>query len=227
MRDAGVQRLADLTRIDPAVSDAYNAEGYWDYLTVRGFVARQPLQLPPRRPADQRRDLDPARQQGAHRAAEGHERHAGRHQRAGRPGQPRRQAPARRAAALGDARLARARQRARLRSTSSQRFGDRRRVRRARQRRAEHLDPHAARRARQPPPARRSPATGASAPTRWSKPRSRPAIGRSRACPASACSAARVPAHAIDPRINLNNQPWSLPVVFDGDDGVAALARSG
>ena len=72
----------------PSVSDAYNTEGYWDFLTVRGFVARQPLQLPPRRPADQRRDLDPARQQGAHRSAEGHERHPGRHQRAGRPGQP-------------------------------------------------------------------------------------------------------------------------------------------
>ncbi|MBC7717735.1 MAG: TonB-dependent siderophore receptor [Pseudorhodobacter sp.] len=38
MRERGVQRLADLTRIDPSVSDAYNTEGYWDYLTVRGFV---------------------------------------------------------------------------------------------------------------------------------------------------------------------------------------------
>ena len=38
MRDRGVRRLSDLTRIDPSVSDAYNTEGYWDYLTVRGFV---------------------------------------------------------------------------------------------------------------------------------------------------------------------------------------------
>jgi iron complex outermembrane recepter protein len=38
MRDRGIQRLSDLTRIDPSVSDAYNTEGYWDYLTVRGFV---------------------------------------------------------------------------------------------------------------------------------------------------------------------------------------------
>jgi iron complex outermembrane recepter protein len=38
MRDRNVQRLSDLTRIDPSVSDAYNTEGYWDYLTVRGFV---------------------------------------------------------------------------------------------------------------------------------------------------------------------------------------------
>ena len=35
---------------------------------------RQPLQLPPRRPADQRRDLDPAREQGARRHPQGHER---------------------------------------------------------------------------------------------------------------------------------------------------------
>jgi iron complex outermembrane receptor protein len=38
MRDAGIQRLSDVTRVDPSVSDAYNAEGYWDFLTVRGFV---------------------------------------------------------------------------------------------------------------------------------------------------------------------------------------------
>lgn len=38
LKDDGVQRLSDLTRIDPAVSDAYNAEGYWDFLTVRGYV---------------------------------------------------------------------------------------------------------------------------------------------------------------------------------------------
>ncbi|HJW10635.1 MAG TPA: TonB-dependent receptor plug domain-containing protein, partial [Albitalea sp.] len=38
MRDSGIQRLSDVTRIDPSVSDAYNAEGYWDFLTVRGFV---------------------------------------------------------------------------------------------------------------------------------------------------------------------------------------------
>ncbi len=38
MRDRGVQRLADIVRSDPAVSDSYNAEGYWDFLTVRGFV---------------------------------------------------------------------------------------------------------------------------------------------------------------------------------------------
>ena len=38
MRERGVQRLADVVRLDPAASDAYNAVGYWDYLTLRGFV---------------------------------------------------------------------------------------------------------------------------------------------------------------------------------------------
>lgn len=38
LQDRGAQRLSDLTGFDPAVSDAYNTEGYWDYLTVRGFV---------------------------------------------------------------------------------------------------------------------------------------------------------------------------------------------
>jgi len=38
LKDGGVQRLSDLTGFDPALSDAYNTEGYWDYLTVRGFV---------------------------------------------------------------------------------------------------------------------------------------------------------------------------------------------
>lgn len=38
MRELGVQRLADVVRIDPSVSDSYNAEGYWDFLTIRGYL---------------------------------------------------------------------------------------------------------------------------------------------------------------------------------------------
>jgi iron complex outermembrane receptor protein len=38
LKDRGAQRLSDITAFDAAVSDAYNTEGYWDYLTVRGFV---------------------------------------------------------------------------------------------------------------------------------------------------------------------------------------------
>ena len=37
LKDRGARRLSDITAFDAAVSDAYNTEGYWDYLTVRGF----------------------------------------------------------------------------------------------------------------------------------------------------------------------------------------------
>ena len=38
LRDAGAQRLADLVNLDAGVADAYNAEGYWDILAIRGFT---------------------------------------------------------------------------------------------------------------------------------------------------------------------------------------------
>ena len=38
LRASGARRLADLTQFDSSVTDAYNSAGYWDYLTVRGFV---------------------------------------------------------------------------------------------------------------------------------------------------------------------------------------------
>jgi iron complex outermembrane receptor protein len=38
LADAGATSIAGLARLDAGISDAYNAEGYWSYLTVRGFV---------------------------------------------------------------------------------------------------------------------------------------------------------------------------------------------
>jgi iron complex outermembrane recepter protein len=38
MKDLGIRRLSDLATIDAAVGDAYNADGYYDFLSVRGFV---------------------------------------------------------------------------------------------------------------------------------------------------------------------------------------------
>lgn len=38
LKDAGAQRLADLTTFDASVSDNYNAAGYWDQLTIRGYT---------------------------------------------------------------------------------------------------------------------------------------------------------------------------------------------
>jgi iron complex outermembrane recepter protein len=38
LKDRGVQRLSDLVNFDPAVSDAYNSAGYWSSLAVRGYT---------------------------------------------------------------------------------------------------------------------------------------------------------------------------------------------
>ena len=38
MRDAGSTRIADLVRFDPSVTESYDTEGYIDYLTVRGYT---------------------------------------------------------------------------------------------------------------------------------------------------------------------------------------------
>lgn len=38
LADSGAATLADITRLDAGVNDAYNAPGYWSSLTVRGFV---------------------------------------------------------------------------------------------------------------------------------------------------------------------------------------------
>ncbi|MBK6853267.1 MAG: TonB-dependent siderophore receptor [Burkholderiales bacterium] len=39
MADAGATQISQLSRFDASVSDAYNAEGYWSFLTIRGYVA--------------------------------------------------------------------------------------------------------------------------------------------------------------------------------------------
>ena len=36
--DAGIKQIGGLTRLDASTSDAYNAEGYWSILSVRGFT---------------------------------------------------------------------------------------------------------------------------------------------------------------------------------------------
>jgi iron complex outermembrane receptor protein len=38
IQQSGARRLADLTRFDPSVADAYDAPGYWDFISVRGYV---------------------------------------------------------------------------------------------------------------------------------------------------------------------------------------------
>jgi iron complex outermembrane recepter protein len=38
MRDAGIASLGDITRLDAGITDAYNAPGYWGQVAVRGFT---------------------------------------------------------------------------------------------------------------------------------------------------------------------------------------------
>lgn len=38
MKDLGIRRLSDIRDIDPSVGDSFNTEGYWDSLSVRGYV---------------------------------------------------------------------------------------------------------------------------------------------------------------------------------------------
>ncbi len=38
LRDAGIQGFGDITRLDAGITDAYNPPGYWSQLAVRGFT---------------------------------------------------------------------------------------------------------------------------------------------------------------------------------------------
>lgn len=38
LQDAGIDSLADITRLDASLGDAYNSAGYWSNFTIRGFV---------------------------------------------------------------------------------------------------------------------------------------------------------------------------------------------
>ena len=38
LQSSGARRLADLAQFDASVSDAYNSPGYWDFISVRGFT---------------------------------------------------------------------------------------------------------------------------------------------------------------------------------------------
>jgi hypothetical protein len=41
IEEIGALRLSDLFTLDASLSDAYNAVGYWDFVTIRGFVIDQ------------------------------------------------------------------------------------------------------------------------------------------------------------------------------------------
>ena len=58
LQDRGAQRLSDLTRLRRRRQRRLQRRGLLGLPDGARLRARQPLQLPPRRPADQRRDLD-------------------------------------------------------------------------------------------------------------------------------------------------------------------------
>ena len=219
--------LADLTRLDAAVSDAYNADGLLGPASrVRGFTLDNRYNY--RRdglPINAETSL-PLDNKAARRGAEGHQRHAGRHQCTGRPGEPGRQAPRRHAAPRRlDWRERRhaAAPASTWRSASARQDAFGLRLNAA----AEHLDPtvHDADGQRSLLALAGDWRLGARHAARG-RVRDQPPVAAQRA----GLQPARRPrcrdAERIDPRINLNNQPWSLPVVLDGNTGVAALARS-
>ncbi|HEY2927316.1 TonB-dependent siderophore receptor [Piscinibacter sp.] len=214
LRDLGIQRLADVTRVDPSVSDAYNAEGYWDFLTVRGFVLDNrynfrrdglPINAETSIPLDNKERIELLKGtsgiQAGTSAPGGLANFVVK-----RPGDE----PVRNVqfawrqpgSVLGAVDL-------------SQRFGDARafglRVNAA----AERLDPYT----RSTKGERQLLAVAAD----WrltsdtlleaefeTSHRRQPSV------PGFSLLGASVPA-PVDPRINLNNQPWTLPVVFDGN----------
>jgi iron complex outermembrane receptor protein len=214
MREAGVQRLSDITRIDAAVSDAYNAEGYWDSLTVRGYVIDNrfnyrrdglPINAETSIPLDNKERIELLKGTSGIQAG------------TSAPGglvnmvvkRPT-DAPLRhvslgwreRGSLLGAVDL-------------SQRFGDADRFGLRLNAAAEHLDPltHDASGERNllalAGDWRISPDTLLEAEFETSH-RRQPSV------PGFSLLGGRVPA-PVDPRINLNNQPWSQPVVFGAD----------
>ena len=197
------------------MSDAYDTEGYIDYLTVRGFVLDNrfnfrrdglPINAETSIPLDNKARVE---------VLKGTERHAGRDERAGRPRRPtsssarsmRRCARpssngASAAASLGSVDL-------------SQRFGADDAFGVRLNAAAEHLDP-LVRNARGNRNAVR--ARGRLARRRRRRVIEAEVENSHRSQPSQpgfSMLGDSVPAPVPDPRLNLNNQPWSLPVVFD------------
>lgn len=216
MRDSNVQRIADLARIDASASDAYNAEGYWDSLTVRGFVIDNrfnyrrdglPINAETSIPLDNKERLELLKGLSGLQAG------------TSAPGGLVNLVVKRptntdlRSVQLGwqesGSWLAAA--------DLSQRFGPRREAALRLNAAYENLDPvvHDAQGYRRllalAGEWRVSPGTLLEAEFETSH-RSQPSV------PGFSMLGDRVPAaSSIDPRINLNNQPWTLPVVLDGD----------
>jgi iron complex outermembrane receptor protein len=215
LQDAGIGSLADLARLDASVGDAYNAPGYWSMLAVRGYTLDNrfnyrrdglPINAETVIALDNKASIEVMKGLSGLQAG------------TSAPGGlvnlvVKRPAPGVRTAALeweADRSL-----------TGTLDLGDRAgadgafgwRVNAA----YGHLDP----RSRSLEGSRHLLAVAAD----WRLGRSslleaeiEHSHQRQPSVPGFSLLGNRVPdAHAIDPRTNLNNQPWSLPVVMDGD----------
>ena len=200
----------------PSVGDGYNAEGYYDFMTVRGFVIDNrfnyrrdglPISGETSLPLDNKSRIEVLKGTSGMQSGIGSP--------GGlvnlvvkRPTEP---------PCASMPRLAAGRQRA-------GRGGPGRALRRAAPVRPA---PERSLRAAGPADLRRTratarcwhwPATGGSAPTRCSKPKSNIRHREQPSVPGFSVLGTVVPAPG-NPRINLNNQPWSQPSVFDGTTG--------
>ncbi|NRF68984.1 TonB-dependent siderophore receptor [Aquincola sp. S2] len=214
LEDAAVSTLADITRLDASLSDAYNSPGYWSSLTIRGFVLDNRYNY--------RRDGLPINAETAiglanKQSIEVLKGTSGLQAGTSAPGGlvnfvVKRPTAGLRAAAIGWAQDGSVGASVDLseRSGASGAFGWR--INAA----AEKLDPqlrdaegrrHLLALAAD---ARLSPGSQLEGELEWSRQR-QPSM------PGFSLLGGRLPdAQAIDPRINLNNQPWSLPVVLEG-----------
>lgn len=223
LQDAGARDVSDLTRLDAAISDAYNAEGYWQALTVRGFTIDNrfnyrrdglPINAETAIPLDNKAALEVLKGTSGIQAG------------TSAPG--------------GLVNFVVKRPTRNLRSAAiewrepgsvavgadlSQRFGSDEAVGLRVNAAYEHLDPSVrnARGERHLAAVagdwRIGPDTLLEAEVESSR-HSQPSV------PGFSLLGNTLPdAHSIDPRINLNNQPWSLPVVFDGNTGSLRLTQ--
>ena len=215
LTDAGVSNLADIARVSPGLSDAYNAIGYWGNFTVRGYALDQRSNF--------RRDGLPISAEtslwlGNKNSVEVLRGTSGMQAGVSAPGglvnlTVKRPIGTLRSAALGvesDGTVG-------LLLDVGDRAGPDGRIGWRISAEATHLDP--------PLNAARGHREGIAAAGEWRldadklleaelelNRQSQPSQ------PGFSMLGPRVPdAHEIDPRINLNNQPWSLPVVFVGE----------
>ncbi len=216
LRDRGLNRIADLTRVDASLGDAYNAPGYWDSLTVRGFVLDNrsnfrrdglPISGETALPLDNKQRLEVLKGLAGIQAGSA--------------------APGGLVNLVVKRPLAEDRSQYTLQAESagsvlaaadlSRRFGEGGAFGLRLNAAAERLDPPA--RSAQGERGllalagewRPSAGTRLELEGEWSR-RSQPSV------PGFSLLGSRVPGPA-DPRINLNNQPWSQPVVFEGSTG--------